>query len=278
MTTRDLAKAETVREDILASSPGKGGIEIIHIELDDLVAVKAGAEEFLRKSDKLNILINNAGVMLAPEGKTKQGFETHWGTNHISHFLLTKLLLPTLVASSTPSFASRIINVSSMGHHHQPGGLIPEVFQDLNFSKSSYNPTIAYGRSKIANILHANQIERLYGLSPSHPVHAFSLHPGAITTNLWRHNDGQTPQAMFQDVWKSIEQGAATSVWCASAKVWEGKKGSYCEDVGEAKPDGSHEGKEYKLGDPGYAPWAYDEEAEKRLWEVSEQSVKEFEN
>lgn len=273
MTTRNLEAAQKVRSDILSSSPGKGEIQILHMELDDLESVRSAAREFLKKSSKLNVLINNAGVMYCPEGKTKQGFETHWGTNHLAHFLFTQLLLPTLVASSTPNFASRVVNVSSLGHHHAPGGLTPEVFSDLDFSKSGYNKTIAYGRSKCANILHANQINRVHGSKADHPVHAFSLHPGAITTNLWRHVDG-TPEAMFQDIWKNIEQGAATSVWCAVAKVWEGKTGRYCEDIGEAEFDGGVES--YQLGQPGYAAWAYDEEAEKRLWDVSLESVKDF--
>jgi NAD(P)-dependent dehydrogenase (short-subunit alcohol dehydrogenase family) len=273
MTTRNLEAAKKVRSDILASSLGKGEIEILHMELDDLESVKSAAQEFLKKSNQLNILINNAGVMYCPEGETKQGFETHWGTNHLAHFLLTQLLLPILITSSTPSFASRVVNVSSLGHHHAPGGLTIEAMADLDFSKSPYNKTIAYGRSKCANILHANQIERLYGSDPDHPIHAFSLHPGAITTNLWRHVDG-TPEAMFQDIWKNTEQGAATSVWCAVAGVWEGKGGRYCEDVGEAGFDGGVEG--YKLGDPGYAAWAYDEKGEKRLWDASLESVQGF--
>jgi NAD(P)-dependent dehydrogenase (short-subunit alcohol dehydrogenase family) len=271
ITTRDMAKAEKVREDILSTSPSKIPIEIIHMQLDSLASVRAGAADFLSKSSRLNILINNAGVMASPEGKTQDGFELQMGTNHLSHFLLTKLLLPTLRASSTPAFASRIINVSSMGHHYAVGGLNEEALSDLNFKKTPYDPWLAYGRSKLANILHANQIERLYGSDPEHPIHAFSLHPGGITTELWRHLNNQTPESNFQASWKSIEQGAATTVWCTSAAVWEGKKGAYCEDCRESFPD--REG--YQRGDPGYAPWAKDEAAEKGLWEVSETLVDE---
>lgn len=273
MTTRNLQTAQQVRNEILSTSPGKGEIEIIQMELDDLDSVRGAAQEFLKRSDRLNILVNNAGVMYCPEGKTKQGFETHWGTNHVAHFLFTSLLLPTLISSSTQTFASRVVNVSSLGHHHQPNGLTADVLSDLDFSKTPYNKTVAYGRSKCANILHANQIDRLYGSSTDHPVHGFSLHPGAITTNLWRHMDG-TPEAMFQDIWKNIEQGAATSVWCAVAGVWEGKVGRYCEDVGEAAFDGAVE--DCHFVGPGYAVWAYDEVAEKRLWDVSMESVKGF--
>jgi NAD(P)-dependent dehydrogenase (short-subunit alcohol dehydrogenase family) len=269
ITTRDMAKAEVVRNNILSTSPSKVPIEIIHMELDSLESVRAGAANFLSKSSRLNILINNAGVMASPEGRTKDGFELQMGTNHLSHFLLAKLLLPTIRASSTPAFASRIINVSSMGHHYAVGGLNAEVLADLNFEKTPYDTWVAYGRSKLANILHANQIERLHGSDPKHPIHAFSLHPGGITTELWRHLDNKTPENDFQGLWKSIEQGAATTVWCATAAVWEGKPGAYCEDCRESFPDPV----DYKRGDAGYAPWTKDEAAEKGLWEVSEKLV-----
>jgi NAD(P)-dependent dehydrogenase (short-subunit alcohol dehydrogenase family) len=216
----------------------------------------------------LNILINNAGVMAAPEGKTKDGFETQFGTNHLAHFLLTKLLLPTLQASATPEFASRVVNVSSSGHHYAIGGLTPTVLKDLDFSKTPYDPWAAYGRSKLANIWHASQIDRLYGSHSEHPVHGFSLHPGGITTELWRHLEG-TPESEFNNIWKNAEQGAATTVWCATASAWEGQSGRYCENCGESLPDAV----DAKRGDPGFAPWAYDVEGEKRLWDVSEEMI-----
>ncbi|KAF2429188.1 short-chain dehydrogenase/reductase-like protein [Tothia fuscella] len=270
ITTRDVAKAEKVRADILSSSPSKVPIEIIEMELDSLASVRAGAAEFLSKSEKLNILINNAGVMASPEGKTQDGFELQMGTNHLSHFLLTKLLLPTLRESSSPAFASRVINVSSMGHHHAVGGLSPEVLADLNFEKTPYDPWQAYGRSKLANILHANQIERVYGSDPERPIHAFSLHPGGITTELWRHLNNETPEDKgFGNIWKNIPQGAATTVWCATAAVWEGKPGAYCEDCAKSNLDPEP----YGRGVPGYAPFTQDEAAEKGLWKISKQLV-----
>jgi NAD(P)-dependent dehydrogenase (short-subunit alcohol dehydrogenase family) len=269
ITTRDVAKAKAVVKDILSASPSKVEIEIIYMELDSLASVRSGAADFLSRSNRLNILINNAGVMASPKGKTKDGFETHFGTNQLSHFLLTKLLLPTLQASSSRTSASRVVNVSSMGHHYATGGLTPSALADLDFSHSPYDKWVAYGRSKLANTLHANQIERVYGASPEHAVHAFSLHPGGITTELWRHLDGNTPENDFGNIWKNAEQGAATTVWCATAAAWEGMRGRYCEDCAESAPDAE----DGKMGDPGFAPWAYDQAAEERLWEVSEEMV-----
>ncbi|KIW03548.1 uncharacterized protein PV09_05309 [Verruconis gallopava] len=282
ITTRNTAKAEKVRGDILASSPSTRDVGIIEMELDSLASVRRGAETFLAQASGLNVLVNNAGVMAAPHGKTADGFETHLGTNHFSHFLLTELLLPTLIASSTTSFPSRVVNVASMGHWHQEGGLSAAgVFEDLCFDKTPYQPMVAYGRSKHANILHANGIERRYGSDARNPVHAFSLHPGGITTELWRHL-GQTATAPSShkdkhwETWKSVEQGAATTVWCATAKVWHGKPGRYCEDCGESAPSPYKTRAEWPLGSPGYAPWAYDEIAEQKLWDISEKAVKSF--
>lgn len=269
-TTRNLTQAKEVCDDIIRTSPSKREIEVLYMDLGSLTSVRDAAADFLRRSNRLNVLINNAGVMGAPFGKTADGFEIHFGVNHLSHFLLTQLLLPTLVASSSPSFASRVVNVSSMGHHHSPGGLSnPNIWQDLNFEKSTYDPRIAYGRSKTANILHTNQIERLYGSDLDHPVHAFSLHPGGITTKLWRHYGASPEEAYKNGIWKSPEQGAATTVWCAVAGVWEGNAGTYCEDCQESYPDPPGR----QMEDRGYAPWAKDQKAEQRLWVESEKII-----
>lgn len=273
ITTRNLAQAKEVCDHIIKTSPSKRPIEVLYMDLSSLTSVRDAAAEFLRRSNRLNILISNAGVMGAPFGKTADGFEVHFGVNHLSHFLLTQLLLPTLIASSSPSFASRVVNVSSMGHHHSPGGLSdPAVWQNINFEKTPYDARIAYGRSKTANILHANQIERLYGSDPNHAVHAFSLHPGGITTNLWRHY-GASPEENYKNgIWKSPEQGAATTVWCAVADIWEGKSGRYCEDCQESFPDPPNR----KMEERGYAPWTRDKKAEERLWAESEKMVEKW--
>ena len=286
ITTRDVSKAECVCDDILASSPSSKPIGIIEMDLDSLASVRRGAEKFLKEGGgRLNILINNAGVMAAPKGMTREGFETHIGVNHLAHFLLTKLLLPSLIASSSREFPSRVVNVASMGHWHQNGGIgAPGILEDLlYYEKGEYEPMLAYGRSKHANILHAVGIESRYGskANPEKPIQAFSLHPGGITTELWRHMGGarvvDEHLSDHRSIWKNIEQGAATSVWCAVAAVWNGREGGrYCEDCGESWPSAYTSTETWVPGTSGYAPWAYDGVAGERLWSVSEEAVREF--
>ncbi|KAF2668182.1 NAD(P)-binding protein [Microthyrium microscopicum] len=276
ITSRDMAKADSVVEDIMSTSPSKVPIETLPLDFNSLDSVRSGAQDFLSRSKYLNILINNAGAMSKEEKVvTKDGFESLFQVNYLAPYLLTKMLLPTLVASSTPDFASRVVNVSSMGHiWHSPGGLTDEALADINFEHKPFQPWLQYGQTKTANILHANQIERLYGSDPEHPVHAFSLHPGAITTEIWRYMKDKLSEReqQFKKVWKSVDQGAATSVWCACAKVWEGKKGRYCEECQESVPLA----KDAPKGSQGYAPWAYDEVQEKKLWDMSEDLVKKW--
>ncbi|KAJ9645986.1 hypothetical protein H2199_003029 [Coniosporium tulheliwenetii] len=204
-----------------------------------------------------------AGVMACPESRTHDGFETQLGTNHLGHFLLFQLLKPLLLSSSSPTSASRVIMVSSRGHRNKSVQL-----DDLDFSASGYSPWAAYGQSKTANIWMANQIERAYG---SRGIHALSLDPGGISTGLQKYMDSALIERFSKDpevirFSKSTEQGAATTVWAAVGKVWEGRGGRYLEDCKESGPR--------KTGgtsaqDEGYAPWAFDEEGERRLWEIS---------
>jgi NAD(P)-dependent dehydrogenase (short-subunit alcohol dehydrogenase family) len=199
--------------------------------------------------------------MTPPEGKTKDGFETQFGINHLGHFLLFQLLKQTLLASSTPEFNSRVVSVSSMGHRYG------EVrFHDFNYEKEPYNPQTGYGQAKTANIYLANEIDRRYGSSG---LHAWSLHPGGIFTNLQRFVPPKMMEAykgneQVANYMKSAEQGAATSVWAAVAKELEGKGGKYlsnCEiaDAFNGDPMGA-------VGHDGYETWAFNPEKEKKLW------------
>ncbi|KAF6838281.1 putative short-chain dehydrogenase [Colletotrichum musicola] len=260
ITVRDVAKGEQVAKDILSDDkPGK--VEVIELDLGSLESVKKGAKEFLSKSDKLNVLINNAGVMACPKGKTADGFETQFGTNHLGHFLLFQLLKPALLAASTPEFNSRVVSVSSSGHRN---GRIQ--FEDFNFDgEVEYHPWRAYGQSKLANIHLANEIDRRYG---SKGLHALSLHPGGIETPLQRHSPELQAQIKLPEIQafcKSTAQGAATSVWAAIAKELEGQGGKFLEDVSVAEQAPPN----WTIADPGYVPAAFDPPTEKKLWTES---------
>ena len=248
---RDTTKGQAALSDILKP----GHVELLKMDLNSLDSVRTAAEEFKSKSKTLNILINNAGVMATPEGKTVDGFETQFGTNHLSHFLLFQLLKPTLLSSSTSNFNSRVVCVSSSGHRH--GGV---QFDNYNFERGDYSPWAAYGQSKTANIYMANEIERRYGAKG---LHGLSLMPGGIKTGLQVHVEDQLAAALeaAKDLMKSPEQGAATTVYAALSKEWEGRGGRYlenCQEAAEVESD--------TLGASGYHPRAYDEEGEKRLW------------
>ncbi|KAI0412478.1 putative short-chain dehydrogenase [Xylaria grammica] len=267
MQARDLKKAQAVRDDILKASEGNGKLDIVIMDLNSLKSIRDGIRDFLSKTQKLNVLINNAGVRNTPESQTEDGFETQFGVNHLAHFLIFQLLQPVLLASSTPPFHSRVINVTSGAHR---GSQIH--FGNPNLD-GAYAPRLAYSQSKTANILMANQIERLYG---SLGIHGLSVHPGCIITNLQKH-DLRTEEErdsflrnnpVLQKVLKSTAQGAATQVWAAVAKVWEGEGAVYLEDCRKG-----HECEEPDLLNGGYKAFAFDQEAEEKLWDLSCQLV-----
>ncbi|KAH6908806.1 hypothetical protein BKA70DRAFT_1278886 [Coprinopsis sp. MPI-PUGE-AT-0042] len=270
-TVRDIAKGQKVVDDILAEKrEGGGRIDLVELELDSFESIRKGAQDFLSKSGgKLNVIVANAGVMLPAYGKTKDGFETQFGTNHLGHFLLFHLLKDALLASATPEFPSRYVSVTSMGH------MFGQVnFDDYNFDKTEYDARAAYGQSKTANIWMANSIERHYG---SQHLHATSVHPGAITegSNMTKHLSEEQLK-MFQDpevirFLKSRAQGAATQVWAAVGKEWANKGGRYLADCTEPigyEEKAKQEGMTFMAND-GYQPWAYDEAGEERLWKES---------
>jgi NAD(P)-dependent dehydrogenase (short-subunit alcohol dehydrogenase family) len=154
-----------------------GSVEVMELDLASLDSVRRFAEAFLAKYDRLDGLVNNAGVMATPQGKTVDGFETQFGVNHLGHFLLTELLLDTLKASAP----SRIVCVSSLAHDKMQGVTGEIVLDDLNFEKREYAPYVGYAQSKLANVLHASELaRRLEGTA----VSAFSVHPGWIRSNL----------------------------------------------------------------------------------------------
>lgn len=255
LTVRDVAKGESALAGIL--EPGR--VELVTMDLNSLDSVRSAARVVLDKTQTLNILVNNAGVMATPQGTTVDGFETQFGTNHLAHFLLFQLLKLTLLASSTPSFHSRVVAVSSSGH--RASGVR---FGDYGFEKAEYSPWAAYGQSKTANIYMANEIERRYG---KRGLHGLSLHPGGIMSGLQKHVPDEVKAGWSTDeaalrYMKNSAQGAATTVYAALSGEWEGKGGKYLEDCGESTA--VKEG--YSAIGLGYVPHAYDAEGEKRLW------------
>ncbi|EHK16202.1 uncharacterized protein TRIVIDRAFT_40045 [Trichoderma virens Gv29-8] len=257
LTARSLSKARAALQDIADSSR----VHFLQLDLESFESVRTCAAEFLSKSKSLNILVLNAGVMTPPEGRTKDGFETQFGTNHLAHFLLFNLLQPALLASVTPQRASRVVVVSSVAHR------FGEVqFDDVNF-EGHYDPMATYAQSKTANLWTANEIERRYG---AQGIHAWSLQPGAVQTDLMRHLGEEHKGAINTDpylskIFKNPEQGAATSVWAATAAVLEGTGGKYlenCQIIGAWDPSSG-------MWAPGYGTHAYDTEKAKKLWEKS---------
>lgn len=257
---RTAAKAEAAIKSIQASNPSSAApLHALELSLDSFDSVRSGAADFLSRSAQLNILVCNAGVMATPEGRTTSGFETQFGICHLGHFLLFSLLRDALLSSSTPAFHSRVVAVSSVGH--RAGGVL---LGDYNFEKTPYEPWRAYGQAKTANIYMANEIERRYGAKG---LHGLSLHPGGIQTGLQEYVDDAVKGDWDKDmrIWRSEEQGAATSVYCAVSAEWEGRGGRYLSDCVEKGP--MVPGNPMVVyGEEGYAPWAYDEESARKLW------------
>ncbi|KAN0116844.1 NAD(P)-binding protein [Hyaloscypha variabilis] len=247
ITARDLKKVETSLSEILQPT------RIFLVKMDNVsfTSIRLAASTILAQShNQVNILINNAGVMgLQDLTFTEDGYEVHFATNHLSHFLLFQLLKPALLSSSSPTFHSRVINVASSAHrtHHL------NTSDNYNFEKGGYHFMPAYSNSKLANIYMANELERRYA---SKGLHAMSLHPGAILTDLPRH---------LGPILKSLEQGAAATVIAAVGWQWEGRGGRYLEDCEEAKR-GVDDGDGFGIG---FVSQTYDPENEGRLWKDS---------
>jgi NAD(P)-dependent dehydrogenase (short-subunit alcohol dehydrogenase family) len=229
-----------------------GATEVATVDLASLASVRAFADWFGTGHDSLELLVNNAGVMATPLLRTADGFELQFGTNHLGHFLLTLLLVPALRAGAP----ARVVTVSSAGHRASDVD-----FDDPNYERRPYDKWEAYGQAKTANILFAVELDRR--LAPF-GVRAFSLHPGMITTELGRHLSrddyaelgrraaGRLPAR------KTVAQGAATTVWAATAPGLDDHGGAYLEDCAVSD---------------AHAPWARDPVRAARLWRLSERLV-----
>ncbi|KAM9839872.1 retinol dehydrogenase 12, like [Aulostomus maculatus] len=222
MACRDMEKAQTAVKDVIENS-GNENVVCMKLDLADSKSIREFAEAINAEEPKLNILINNAGVMVCPYGKTADGFEMQIGVNHFGHFLLTYLLID-LIKRSAPA---RIITVSSMAHAW--GGINLE---DIN-SEKHYDKSGAYAQSKLANVLFTRSLaKRLEGTG----VTAYSLHPGVVQTDLWRHLNGpqQFVMKMVSPFTKSSVQGAQTTIYCAVEPTLEKENGGYYSDCAPA--------------------------------------------
>jgi NAD(P)-dependent dehydrogenase (short-subunit alcohol dehydrogenase family) len=246
------------------------GIPNVELEILDLMnpkSIDAFSERFLSSGRPLHILINSAGIMASPLMRDERGYEAQFATNHLGHFQLTARLWPALEKAGS----ARVIAVSSRAQ--RLGGVN---FEDPNFKTMEYDKWKAYAQSKSANVLFAVELDRL---AKTHGVRAFSVHPGLIpTTDLGRFNTNEKPApkqiennsekpAVHEqaDEFKTIKQGAATSVWCATSDALDGRGGVYCEDcnIAEAVPADSLKGS-------GVRPWAINPDYAKKLWQLSE--------
>jgi len=257
---RDMAKAEKALGDM-------PDVVLDAMDLLDPASIDRFAERVLASSDALHILINNAGVMAPPLTRDARGYESQFSANHLGHFQLTCRLWPALVAAQ----GARVIALSSYGHRR--AGID---FNDPNFERRAYDPWEAYGQSKTANALFAVALD---SIGQQHGVRAFSVHPGGIVTDLIRHmpqslidayeimdKDGK-PIIDPQNNKKSIEQGAATSVWTATSPQLDGMGGVYCADCEIAAALPSDQSTEMH----GVRPRATDPVAAGRLWRLSEE-------
>ena len=262
---RDLKKAHAATEVVRADAKNGGGLELVQIDLASLASVRACADALVADGRPFDVVIANAGVMAAPFGKTSDGFETQFGTNHLGHFVLVNRI------ASLMKPGSRLVNLASSGHRNSDVNL-----EDPSFEHTQYSPFTAYGRSKTANILFAVEFDRRHKASG---VRAVAVHPGGIHTELGRHLKPEQIQALVNSrdaaapagapafLWKTPAQGAATSVWAGVVAPADLVGGHYCEDchVAELQEDVA-----MRVGVRGYA---LDAERAKALWAKSEEMV-----
>jgi NAD(P)-dependent dehydrogenase (short-subunit alcohol dehydrogenase family) len=270
LLARSTERAQSAVQEVDAMVGG-ADLEAGVADLGDLDSIRAFADSYLAGHEALDVLVNNAGVMACPFGRTTDGFETQFGTNHLGHFLLTALLYPALQAGEAP----RVVTLTSAGHSRADVDL-----EDPNFERTEYSPWVAYGQAKTANALFARELARRAGSSG---LQSFAVHPGGIITDLGRHltddllydmadfarrrsaatsESGEPAEIHF----KTVEAGAATQVWAATTSELAGHNGAYLADCGlgvlGADP-----------GVNGFMPYLLDDEHAAALWELSERLV-----
>ncbi len=268
---RDLEKAKRATSEVSKTAAETGAsFEMVELDLASLKSVRAAADKLAADGRLFDVIIANAGVMATPFGKTEDGFETQFGTNHLGHFVFVNRIAKLI------KDGGRLVNLSSAGHRFSNVDL-----NDPNFETTPYEPRVAYGRSKTANILFAVEFDRRHR---DHGVRATAVHPGGIMTELSRHMPDGALDTWVQQIqeqlaaageppfeFKSIPQGAATSIWAAVVASADDVGGKYCEDcqVAELIPADS----QVSTISRGVRGYALDPENAKALWKKSEEMV-----
>jgi len=269
---RDLGKAEVATARVRDAAAAAGGsFDMVALDLANLKSVRTCADALLARGEPFDVVIANAGVMATPFGHTADGFETQFGTNHLGHFVLVNRIAPLIRAGG------RLVNLSSAGHRFANVDL-----EDPNFERTPYDPFVAYGRSKTANILFAVAFDQRHR---ARGIRAAAVHPGGIHTELGRHMDPSHAQSMLEQIdkqlaaegkppyqWKTIPQGAATSVWAAVVASPDEVGGRYCENchVGRVVADTAV----ISVVSEGVRGYALDPQNAEALWNKSEQMVR----
>ena len=268
---RDLSKAKAATAQVRNDAAANGGsFELVALDLASLKSVRDCADKLLANGEPFDVVIANAGVMAAPFGQTADGFETQFGTNHLGHFVFVNRVAPLIRTGG------RLINLSSSGHRFSNVDL-----EDPNFERTLYDPFVAYGRSKTANILFAVAFDQRHR---ARGIRAAAVHPGGIQTELGRYIDPSHIQKMIDQIsqqlaaegkgpfqWKTIPQGAATSVWAGVVAPAEEIGGRYCENchVGKVVP----EDVTISAISEGVRAYALDPKNAEALWKKSEELV-----
>jgi NAD(P)-dependent dehydrogenase (short-subunit alcohol dehydrogenase family) len=268
---RDLNKAETATAQVRKDASANGGsFDLIALDLGDLKSVRDSSNKLLEKGEPFDVVIANAGVMATPFTYTKDGFEMQFGTNHLGHFVFVNRIASLIRAGG------RLINLSSAGHRYSNVDL-----QDPNFERTEYEPFVAYGRSKTANILFALAFDNRHR---ERGVRAAAVHPGGIRTELGRYTDVGRLETMIAQInkqlaaegkapfqLKTVPQGAATSVWAAVVAPADEIGGRYCENchVGNVVPDDVT----ITVASEGVRAYALDPTNAEALWKKSEEMV-----
>jgi NAD(P)-dependent dehydrogenase (short-subunit alcohol dehydrogenase family) len=262
---RDLSKAEKATAQVRAQAAHGGSLSLVELDLASLQSVRRCADSLLASAKPFDLIIANAGVMACPKSKTADGFEMQFGTNHLGHFVLVNRIARLLRSPG------RLVNLSSAGHRYSDVDL-----EDPNFDHTPYKEFVAYGRSKTANVLFAVEFDRRH---KARGVRATAVHPGAIHTELARYMTPEARDELIASInssmpkgappfsYKSIPEGAATSVWAACVAEAEAVGGHYCEDchVAEISTTPGLRG--------GVQPYAVDAKNAQALWAKSEEMV-----